>query len=366
MLGIALAGEMPSLRWIVALLFLMLSGWFIWRDDAARPAPDRSAADAGSAIERLALCAAALPIWTRLVRHAHAYGSHAFDELTMRFATLSERLREVTGGGHRQAGEAMLDAVHDAQQRLDELLSRQQQALAERTRLMDGTMASDEFVEQLRAMAAQVGLIARQTTLLSINAAIEAARAGEHGRGFGVLAQAVRELSQQSGETGVRIAGVVERFAQFMGDARRSCTTLAEHDRDMFSQANECVADVVARLRSGTDELVASSRVLSDEGLAIKGEIDDTLVFLQSQDRVGQMLEHTHVDMSRLDPLLAERAAGRLEIDAMQWLARLKASYTTPEEQAAHDGRDPDPGAGLAGNANRTGAAAAASTVDFF
>ena len=58
---------------------------------------------------------------------------------------------------------------------------------------------------QINEILSFIKSVADQTKMLGLNAAIEAARAGEHGRGFGVVAEEIRRLSDQSKQTAEQI-----------------------------------------------------------------------------------------------------------------------------------------------------------------
>ncbi|TXC65149.1 hypothetical protein FSC37_00315 [Piscinibacter aquaticus] len=92
------------------------------------------------------------------------------------------------------------------EQRLQELLSGLHDSVHAREEMLGSVRELAGSSRVLVDMAEDVGKLARQTNLLSINAAIEAARAGESGRGFAVVAAEVRRLSGESGQTGRRIA----------------------------------------------------------------------------------------------------------------------------------------------------------------
>ncbi|OWR31126.1 methyl-accepting chemotaxis protein [Saccharibacillus sp. O23] len=74
---------------------------------------------------------------------------------------------------------------------------------------------SERIVEIVRT----IGGIAGQTNLLALNASIEAARAGEHGRGFGVVAEEVKKLAEQSKTASTEIESILSGIVEQLRDA---------------------------------------------------------------------------------------------------------------------------------------------------
>ncbi len=67
-----------------------------------------------------------------------------------------------------------------------------------------------KVVEEINGLSDSIMGIMNQTNLLALNAAIEAARAGEAGRGFSVVAEEIRNLSEQSADSVGKIRQITQ------------------------------------------------------------------------------------------------------------------------------------------------------------
>ncbi len=94
------------------------------------------------------------------------------------------------------------------------------------SRAYDIVDSSDDVLEKSKAATKQVGdsdsilqyikSISDKTNLLGINAAIEAARAGEHGRGFGIVAEEIRKMSDETKEAIRTIKEILENTKSYV------------------------------------------------------------------------------------------------------------------------------------------------------
>lgn len=162
------------------------------------------------------------------------------------------------------------------------------------------------LTEEVYALLPMVGMvehIARQTNLLSLNAAIEAARAGDSGRGFSVVADNVFQLSERASEAARTIRSGIEDVSNSI--KRKANAAIQTLDQDQSRQEISAIALKVRELGSQFAELLSHSQTLSSnlEGYAnqMRDSIADALGVLQTQDIVRQQLEHIRLALDTLD-----------------------------------------------------------------
>lgn len=172
-----------------------------------------------------------------------------------------------------------------------------------------------EAVEAMKEIADKIGVveeIARQTNLLSLNAAIEAARAGEHGKGFAVVASEVGKLAANSQKS----AAEIQDLAQ---------STVSKAD-DAGTKIQAIVPDI-----QKTAELIQEINASSSELNSGIGQINQAMVQL---DQVIQQNASAAEESSSMSEELTAQAQQLLELVEFFKIDNSKTGSTVRTEKS--------------------------------
>ncbi|MBV7261551.1 methyl-accepting chemotaxis protein [Photobacterium sp. WH24] len=186
---------------------------------------------------------------------------HQQDEINMVATAINEMAaatQEIAGNADNTAktsAETVEAAQHGAEQ-VDQSQSSTTSLASEVETATEVISELNHHSQSITTILSTIQNIAEQTNLLALNAAIEAARAGEQGRGFAVVADEVRVLSQRTHASTQEIQQMIETLQKttgsavgIMSDSRR----LAETSVDDANSASASLAQIISAITNISD-----------------------------------------------------------------------------------------------------------------
>jgi methyl-accepting chemotaxis protein len=132
--------------------------------------------------------------------------------------------------------------------------------------IAESIVSLSEQSQAIGEIIATVNDLAEQSNLLAVNAAIEAAKAGEHGKGFGVVAQEMRSLAEQSKQATGQVRTIlndIQKATNAAVMATEQGSKAVEAGERRSGEAGESIrllADSIAESANSTTQIAASSQ----------------------------------------------------------------------------------------------------------
>ncbi|MGR5145395.1 methyl-accepting chemotaxis protein [Photobacterium alginatilyticum] len=197
--------------------------------------------------------------------------------------------------------------------------------ISEANLLAEDIGRASEVVDQLAADSRNVDTvlevirgIAEQTNLLALNAAIEAARAGEAGRGFAVVADEVRTLSQRTQESTLEIQNIVEKLQSGAENAVKVMSKGAEKAEN----ASKISASAGDALNTINDEV----QVIQDMSQHIATATEEQNLTVNDINRNVVSLKDMSMSVSQESAQMASASEelSQVSVDLMRMINRFK------------------------------------------
>ena len=328
----------PAVRWGALAAMTLAWLWFAWT--MARPGDASLVRDQGRLLEELRNFIGAEVQGSRneidrtreLIRESVAKLGTSFDAVNRRSRQQSEVAARIldrrNDGDDSGSGSDVHRFAVQASQQMEQLVEALEAVSGQSGATVTHIDAMAEHLDGIFSLLEDVKSIADQTNLLALNAAIEAARAGEAGRGFAVVADEVRNLSERSTAFNEQIRKLAHSSKDAIARVRETVSTMASRDLDRSRQARNEAAAMLERVDGINRNLGSGMREIAECSKAIDGSVAEAVRSLQFEDIATQALAAANLHLERLGAI-------NREATVLQELLHRSGSQDGPELRKA-------------------------------
>lgn len=138
-----------------------------------------------------------------------------------------------------QISEQIVDSLTQANTRVTNIAEGAENLDTTSSTLLEQSNKARKEVKNTDEVLTFIKRIADQTNLLGLNASIEAARAGDMGKGFGVVANEIRKLSNETVSSTEKIRNTLMNIQKSMDDISSSIEKVVSVSKDQVTSTDE-------------------------------------------------------------------------------------------------------------------------------
>ena len=206
----------------------------------------------------------------------------------------------------RKIGTASILAVSELNERTRESLKMAHEINTDICDLSDSSKEIEKIIEVIKS-------ISDQTSLLSLNASIEAARVGEAGKGFTVVANEIKKLSDQSKEATMMIANIINNIQ----NKTKNTVDLVKKANEIFNEQERSVNNTDVAFKN----IVKSTENISFQLKSVTAVMNDIYSYkektIEAVENISVLAEESSAATEEVLASVEEQSASAQELASL-------------------------------------------------